>query len=300
LRARMIARIQQLVALALLGSTLAAFTLGASDRSPWLGPSWIALIAAGYVAVLVVEFAWLRASYGRNDPLRPGLSRLLGACVVEAITAPRVFAWRQPFWSHRQPDRVDEVRGRRGLVLVHGFFCNRGLWNPWLARLRREGVPFVALNLEPIFGSIDDYGRTIDNGVQRLQTATGLAPVVVAHSMGGLAVRAWLAGTDRARIHRLITIATPHAGTRLGTRGHGRNVAQMRPDSDWLAQLAAREDPRARERFVCFWSHCDNIVFPTRNATLSGADNRHLEATPHVAMVYHPEVFAAAKAALAG
>jgi triacylglycerol esterase/lipase EstA (alpha/beta hydrolase family) len=258
------------------------------------------MIAGGYVAVLVIEFAWVRASYDRHDPLRPRLSQLLSACVVEALTAPRVFAWRQPFRSRRQPDQVDDVCGRRGLVLVHGFFCNRGLWNPWLERLRREGVPFVALNLEPIFGGIDDYGPTIDDGVKRLHAATGVAPVVVAHSMGGLAVRAWLAGTDCARIHRLITIASPHAGTRMATRGHGHNVAQMRPDSDWLAQLAAREDGRARERFVCFWSHCDNIVFPTRNATLPGADNRHLEATPHVAMVYHPEVFAAAQAALAG
>ena len=54
-----------------------------------------------------------------------------------------------------------------------------------------------------------------------------------------------------------------------------------------------------RARFVCFWSHCDNIVFPTRSATLPGADNRHLEATPHVRMVYHPDVFAEVMRALA-
>ena len=65
----------------------------------------------------------------------------------------------------------------------------------------------------------------------------------------------------------------------------------MRLGSDWLAQLAARESALSRERFTCFWSHCDNIVFPTRNATLAGADNRHLPVTPHVQMVEHPAVF---------
>jgi len=43
---------------------------------------------------------------------------------------------------------------------------------------------------------------------------------------------------------------------------------------------------------LCFWSRCDNIVFPTRNATLEGADNREVAGAPHVAMVFHPAVFA--------
>jgi len=70
----------------------------------------------------------------------------------------------------------------------------------------------------------------------------------------------------------------------------GANTAQMRLGSDWLAQLAARESAASRGRFICFWGHCDNIVFPTRSATLAGADNRHLPATPHVQMVEHPAV----------
>jgi triacylglycerol esterase/lipase EstA (alpha/beta hydrolase family) len=100
-------------------------------------------------------------------------------------------------------------------------------------------------------------------------------------------------------MHRLVTVATPHSGTRLGGRGRGANVGQMQIGSDWLAQLAAREPAELRARFVCFWSHCDNIVFPTRSATLPGADNRHLEATPHVRMVYHADVFAEVMRALA-
>jgi pimeloyl-ACP methyl ester carboxylesterase len=115
--------------------------------------------------------------------------------------------------------------------------------------------------------------------------------VIVAHSMGGLAARACLAERPEARCHRLVTIASPHAGTRLGAHGRSANIAQMRLGSAWLAQLAARESVASRERLTCFWSHCDNIVFPTRSATLAGADNRHLPETPHVQMVEHPAVF---------
>ena len=62
-------------------------------------------------------------------------------------------------------------------------------------------------------------------------------------------------------------------------------------DSPWLQALSRAEGDGAHGRFTCFWGHCDNIVFPTRGATLPGADNRHLVQTPHVAMAFHPEVF---------
>ena len=34
-----------------------------------------------------------------------------------------------------------------------------------MRRLRRRGVPFVAVNLEPVFGSIDSYAATIEAAV---------------------------------------------------------------------------------------------------------------------------------------
>ena len=43
-------------------------------------------------------------------------------------------------------------------------------------------------------------------------------------------------------------------------------------------------------RFVCFYSHCDNIVFPPSTAILSGADNRHLPGVAHLALVLDPRV----------
>ena len=288
----MLARLQQLIAVTLLALTVAAIVAGAGTGATWAGPAFVVLVVAGYGAVLALEFACLRASYAEGDDARPRLGQLLRAWVLEVIVAPRIFLWRQPFRWKSEPDHVPaEAAGRRGVLLVHGFFCNRGLWNRWLRQLRGHDVPCVAVSLEPVFGSIDDYRSAIADAMSRLQQATGLTPVIVAHSMGGLAARAWLASDPAAACHRLVTIATPHAGTRLGAHGRGANITQMRLGSDWLARLAATESPESRRRFTCFWSHCDNIVFPTRSATLAGADNRHLPVTPHVQMVEHPAVF---------
>jgi triacylglycerol esterase/lipase EstA (alpha/beta hydrolase family) len=203
-----------------------------------------------------------------------------------------VFCWRQPFRSRAEPDFLPEAPGRRGVVLVHGFVCNRGLWNPMMAWLRSRGVPFVAVNLEPVFGSIDRYADIVEAAVRRVEAATGQPPVIVAHSMGGLATRAWMAAHDAdERVHRVITIGTPHHGTLLGGFGHTRNAREMRLGSDWQRRLSAREPPGRFERFTCFYGHCDNIVFPASSATLPGADNRHVASVAHVQMAHQDEVW---------
>jgi len=286
-----LARIQQLIVLTIACAAIAFTLLGAQHGMPWLGLAVIALAIAGYTGAIAFEFGMLRASYAARAPERPTISELFGAWIRDIIVAPRVFLWNQPFRSASEPDHVpSDARGRTGVVLVHGFFCNRGLWNPWCSRLRSADVPFVAVNLEPVLGSIDGYGATIAAAVDKIARATGRAPIVVAHSMGGLAVRACLASRPEARIERLITIATPHAGTRLARHAHGVNAAQMREGSAWLRALACAQEEAAHTPLTCFWSRCDNIVFPTRNATVPNADNRELAGAPHVAMAFHPAV----------
>ncbi|MDP1902011.1 MAG: alpha/beta fold hydrolase [Rubrivivax sp.] len=258
-------------------------------------PAWglggAAIIVGGYAAVLGLEFTLLRLGHGDDPTPKASPAQLLRAWWGEVRAAPRAFCWRQPFMSHRWPDHLPAgAQGRRGLLLVHGFVCNRGLWNPWLRRLTAQGVPLVAVNLEPVFGSIDDYISIIEEGVRKLEDSTGVAPVVVCHSMGGLALRRWWVerGED-ARVHHAVTLGTPHHGTWLARFALTRNAQQMRRASRWLLALASTEPSGRAARFTCFYSHCDNIVFPPATATLAGADNRHLPGVAHVQMVDCPE-----------
>lgn len=254
------------------------------------------LITGGHALVLGLEFVLLRRAHQHEagDPTPCATpAQLLRAWWGEVCRAPVVFCWLQPFFSRRFADSLPaDAKGRRGVLLVHGFVCNRGLWNRWLQRLCAAGVPVVAVNLEPVFGRIDDVVPCVDAAMQRLHAATGLAPVVVAHSMGGLALRCWWAGQDDAghgRVHHAITIGTPHHGTWLARFAMTRNARQMRRASPWLAALAAREPPGRYARFTCFYGHCDNIVFPPATATLPGARHRHLSGVAHVHMAERPE-----------
>jgi triacylglycerol lipase len=287
-----LARLQQALTLGLgvfvLGWAAAAWALG---RPAWM-PLGALIVLAGYVLVMALEFVLVACLHGGDAAPRATAGQLLRAWWGEVTTAPVVFCWRQPFFWDAVPDRPDGGPGRRGLVLVHGFVCNRGLWTPWLRELTRQRHPFVAVNLEPVFGSIEDYVDTIEAAVSRLESATGLPPVLVCHSMGGLAARAWLRRwRSQGRVHRVITIGTPHHGTWLARFGLARNTRQMRLANAWLEALASEEPPSCHRRFTCFYGHCDNIVFPASTATLAGADNRHLEATAHVHMAFHPAVW---------
>ena len=142
-------------------------------------------------------------------------------------------------------------------------------------------------------GSIDAYASTVDDAVRRVTQATGLPPVIVAHSMGGLATRAWLrAFSADARVHRVITLGTPHGGTWLGRWSQATNGRQMQQASPWLQQLQL-DEPLTRARlFTCWYSNCDNIVFPARTAALPGARQRFVAGVAHVEMACDEQVMA--------
>lgn len=297
----MLARLQQGITLGTLFlAALWAWHQWHAGRPGYAGIG-VALILGGYALVLAFEILLLRCAHGDDPAPRASASTLLRAWWGEVLWVPAVFCWRQPFRSRRWPDHLPHASlgsspslttPVRGVVLVHGFVCNRGLWNHWLQRLTARGTPFVAVNLEPVFGSIDDYAAQIEEAVQKIERCTGLAPVIVAHSMGGLAVRRWWAEQgDDARVHHAVTLGTPHRGTWLAKFAMTRNSRQMQQLSAWLQALQQREPAGRGARFTCFYSHCDNVVFPPTTATLAGAENRHLAGVAHVNMVDRPEPF---------
>ena len=297
----MLARLQRLFTFFLI-TFACSWWLYFRDSSSLLAVTGFLLVVFGYVGFLALQFFILRF-VNQSDPVpQPGLPELFSAWIGETLVAPQVFCWRQPFRAKAMPDNLSPMgltHGLRGVVFIHGFFCNRGLWNPWLARLRAHGHAFVAVNLEPVFGSIDDYVPQIEMAVRQVTLVTGLPPMLVCHSMGGLAARAWLqAMKSEARVHHIVTIGTPHRGTWLARFGHGRNARQMRLQSDWQSRLDHNMPLDRHALFTCWYSNCDNIAFPTSTATLPGADNRLVRGAAHVRMAFLPSIMDATLATL--
>jgi triacylglycerol esterase/lipase EstA (alpha/beta hydrolase family) len=199
-----------------------------------------------------------------------------------------------------EPDHL-ATSTQSGVVFIHGFLCNRAFWSPWMAQLRLQNRAFAAVSLEPVFGSIDSYSVIIEAAVAKVTLATGQPPMLICHSMGGLAARAWLRANsaNEARIQRVITMGTPHFGTALSKNQPFANTQQMQRFSDWTQQLTKDESPSRYAKFTCWYSNCDNIVVPTSTAVLPGADNRLVTAQGHISMAFDEKVVQASLALLA-
>ncbi len=288
-RSSSVARLQQALTLGLL-ALASVWLLARWDDSPLTAVAGAVAILLVHAFILALQLTLMvRASRGDPAP-RPTLRQLLAAWWTEIWDDVRVFGWRQPYRWRAVPDRLESAPGRAGIVFIHGFVCNRGFWTPWMLEAGRRGHAFVAVNLEPVFGSIEDYADIIDEAVDRVTRAAGRPPLLVCHSMGGLAARAWLRKRQAYdRVAHVITLGTPHRGTWLARFSRLRNGVQMRLDGEWITELAAHRVPRPG-LFTCWYSNCDNVVFPPATATLPGADNRMEPGAAHVELAFRPGV----------
>ena len=292
----MIARIQQTIAFLLVAALAAWIWYVFPDYSRiYVGFLVVASMYIVYIAILFIVIHILN----RNDPQpRASLWALTQACLREAFTAPKVFLWRQPFRTQASPDNLPDflpVSGKAGVVFIHGFFCNRAFWSPWMEQLQSLNCAFVSVTLEPAFGSIDDYASVVEAAVAKVTQATGQPPTLICHSMGGLAARAWLRSNlaNDHRVKNIITIGTPHFGTALSTEKALLpfiNTHQMQRLGAWTQQLAKDEPDSRYAKFTCWYSNCDNIVVPTSTAMLPGADNRLVTSQGHVSMAFSKKV----------
>jgi triacylglycerol lipase len=185
------------------------------------------------------------------------------------------------------------------VLLIHGYGCNSGYWYRMSMALQKARITHYALDMEPVLSSIDSYVSLIETAIQRVRAETGADKVViVAHSMGGLAARAYLRDIGGASIGKIITLGTPHHGTTLANYGIGINCGEMNwvgraeegTDSRWLHLLEASENKQLRGLIVSIYSHHDNIVSPQRSSYLPFARNIAVDSIGHVALAFSPDI----------
>jgi pimeloyl-ACP methyl ester carboxylesterase len=176
------------------------------------------------------------------------------------------------------------------ILLLHGMADNRAIFAVLAGGLRRRGFRRVlTLNYSPVTTDIRAAARDLSAEVEALVARTGHERIhVVGHSLGGLIARYYvqcLAGHER--VHTLVTLGTPHAGTLTAHLVPAALGGQMRPGSDLYAELAAPA-PRCSTRFVAYWSDIDHLVLPHRHATVDHPDlaatNIRVRAVGHMSL----------------
>lgn len=276
----------------LLGQVLAGALLGwliarQTDTSPWLA----AVAALGFPLMMVLLVASTSAILSRA----PGASAMWWRSLFSDFAAVfRVFLLQQP-WAIAPPgvQPATAAPPRIPVLLVHGYLCNHRVWDVMAPRLRGAGHPVLALDLEPLFTSIDRYVPLIEQGVAELCRQTGSNKVaLLGHSMGGLVIRAWMRSHGTSRVARVITLGTPHAGTRMAARSRTDNARQMFLRSPWLQDLAASESEPTRSLMRIGITPQDNIVYPQREQVLEGVPVTVFDGLGHLDLCLNGAVIA--------
>ena len=254
----------------------------------FLDSSWSAsaIAAIGMVlglraGIIAVTWAFARAHHSPARKLSVG--ELLRMFVGEYLAFLLTFVFILPFerlWMGR--DRLRPCA--RPLVLVHGYGCSSGVW--WLLRRRLEaaGHTVATVSLAPPYTNLGKLVPLLDRRIEQVRSATGAEQVVlIAHSMGGLVCRSYLARYGSEHVERLITIASPHFGSELARIGIGANAREMEPGSLWLKDLAAEDVP---VRAISIRTPHDNFVMPQDNQRLPGAIDVALDGIGHIAVLF--------------
>lgn len=208
------------------------------------------------------------------------------------------FNWSQPFPQFALG--VDPSGAKNGvpILLVHGYVCNRGLWVTFIKRLADAGLgPIHTITLVPLFGGIDVLVAKLDARIEAICAETGAPSVmIVAHSMGGLVTRAYLAEARTSRVSKLVTLGSPHHGTRLARLGIGTNAREMRDGGDWLLNLVkmeTRNTESGQTRFpatLSIYTLNDDLVYPPESSVLAWAENMPVSTVGHMGLVFSEPV----------
>lgn len=152
------------------------------------------------------------------------------------------------------------------VLLVHGLVDNRSVFARLHRHLRRRGFRrVVPVQLPLLTTSVQDGARVLAEAVTRIAGPDGQV-TIIAHSLGGLIARYYVQrmGGDR-QVGTLITLASPHGGTRLAELVPRALpyplLRQLRPDSPLIAELA-EPAPDCHTRIFAVAAALDTVVRP--------------------------------------
>ncbi|MCM2288015.1 MAG: alpha/beta fold hydrolase [Sulfuritalea sp.] len=293
----------------LLGELLFYVLLGGwlVSRAGWTPLQAAGLGLAGFLGlrlflVLLSFGLMLRGSSPVPEHLRIGPLRALRMVLEEYVALILLFSVIQPFekfWLG--PDRLGHCATRRTpLLLIHGYQCNRGFWFWLQPKLETAGWTVATHSMEPVWTEIDNYTEGIASRIDEVLAATG-APqlILIGHSMGGLACRAYLRRCGRDKVARMITLGSVHHGTQLARLGIGPNARQMQIGNPWLVALGATNAVPLPPGSVSIYSCHDNYVFPQETGSrLEGATNIAISGVSHIGMALSPILLASLREAL--
>jgi triacylglycerol lipase len=193
-----------------------------------------------------------------------------------------------PQESAPPPPRVPKV------VLVHGIFEQGKNFNMLKQRLTKRGFDCYVPKLDPSDGrgGLENLAAGLKRDIDAKFGPS--APIsIVSFSMGGIVSRQYLQHLGgAARCESLITISSPHHGTKLAWLYPTRGAEQMRPGSPFLADLARSQDGLGKMPVASYRTPMDLVILPPTSSVWNRAENLEYPVILHPLMLHSNRVLA--------
>ena len=173
------------------------------------------------------------------------------------------------------------------VVLVHGFLDHGSVFDQLRKGLEKRGVTCYVPKLIPSDGR-GGLKRLASNLRRDIDAEFGpKEPIsIVAFSMGGLVSRYYLQDLGGAeRCENLITVSTPHHGTRAAFIYPTQGANDMRPGSPFLQGLETTEYRLGKMRVASYRTPMDLVILPPTSSIWDRAENFEYRVPLHPLML---------------
>lgn len=175
----------------------------------------------------------------------------------------------------------------RRVVLVHGFLETGVSFNVLRKRLEKRGIECYIPRLlhRDGRGGLENIAARLKEDIDA-KFGTREPISIVAFSMGGLVSRYYLQNLGGAeRCEYLITIASPHNGTAVARLYPSLGAEQMRPSSQFLADLHTSQGKLGEMPVVSYHTPLDLVILPADSSVWDRAENLSIPVLLHPLML---------------
>ena len=199
------------------------------------------------------------------------------------------------FWKRTPTPLTPETAGAKPpIVLIHGINDNSSALLALYYRLQKEGYPVFTFSYFSLFVSVETTLSRFDDFVHMVEASyPGRKPMLIGHSLGGIFIRRRLMQAEnQLRALGVITLATPHGGSKMAVFAPGRLAKLILPSSKLIAELKAA-GPVESLPCVSLVSPIDEAVLPAASLLPpKGWKMRVTSRASHFTMLYCSCVFA--------
>ncbi len=249
------------------------------------------------VALMSYAFFWYEAAngpHGKELATRYGgrLRRVITGGILSGVisTILTIALYPLGFFIRSSEGVTASLSNEPRIILIHGLYHNSSAWTLLRRRLMAGG--FHRLSTIGYSSLRQDFWRLvakIDQHICSISDTQHGPIILVGHSLGGLLAKACAStGKCRGRIAGLITLGSPHQGSKLAVMGIGPLARDIVHGGPILTEIASG---LSAEPVRCFaiYSPIDNMVLPNEALKPLEPGWTCIETDPvsHVSLLYH-------------